>query len=100
MKTIGSFANKPNSDIEVRATVVGSSRCDDLARVHRAKGIVQEGTNANTCSAANTAWRHRSAMTLPAAEFGMKPRLPHRRVARRRAFTLIELLVVIAIIAI
>jgi hypothetical protein len=35
-----------NSEMEVYVTGIGSSRCDDLARVQRANGIMQEGTNA------------------------------------------------------
>ena len=54
----------------------GSSRCDDLARVQRAKGIVHDGTNAKICSAPATARGHRSAMTLPMAEVGINPLCP------------------------
>ncbi len=56
---------------DVCATAVGSSRCDDLARVQRAKRISPEGADANTRSTPDTARGHRSAMTLPAAESGL-----------------------------
>ncbi len=51
--------------MRVRAIGVGSSRCDDLARVQRAIGMVQNRANASNRSAPDTARGHRSAMTLP-----------------------------------
>ena len=55
-----------------QSAVEGSSRCDDHARVQRAKGSVSDSTNANICSAPGTARGHRSAMTLPTAKSGPK----------------------------
>lgn len=52
--------------------LVGSSRCNDLARVQRAKRIVWEGANTNVRSAPGTARGHRSAPSLPTSEFGLK----------------------------
>ena len=57
----------PNSEIEARATVVGSARCDDLARGQRAKGMGLDGGNASKHSAPATARGQRSALTLPTA---------------------------------
>jgi hypothetical protein len=59
----------------IRAAVVGSSRCDVLARVQRAKVIAQEDANVKSRSAPDTARGHRSAMTLPTPEFGLKTKL-------------------------
>jgi len=47
--------SSPNSEIEVRTPEVGSLRCDDLARVQRANGVVQEGADAHSRSAPDTA---------------------------------------------
>jgi len=85
----------PHSEMEICPTVVGSSRCDDLARVERGKGIVLAGTNPGIRSAPDSARGHRSAMTLPAAEFGMNAtrapalerRAPPRRVSILRLAT-------------
>ena len=78
-----------NSELEVSTTVAGSSRCDNLARVQRAKGtpinrvlarsgVVQKGTNTDLRSAPVTARGHRSAITLPTAEFGLANRMSGR----------------------
>ena len=69
----------PNSEMEVRATGVGASRCDDLARVQRAEATVRNGSIGKSRSAPDTARGHRGAMTLPTQEFGLKSARPELR---------------------